>query len=229
MCRFPIDDGPLRSPVATYMLRTFFVALLLAASAAATAAQEVELYMLRATSDAAAFATPGGWGLAGRFSLLDWLDLQVSFSRRADVTHEETEVCTLWQPRWQCSREAVEVESKLSEASVIVLPHLLDTDYLTLSIGGGATLNELRSSGYGTSGRPLPINIPGGSQVGFAGTVDVGLRPSRWSRFVLHASARLHHVDLDGCLHGEETPKVERFCGFYTFRELRVGLGFRVN
>jgi hypothetical protein len=40
-------------------------------------------------------------------------------------------------------------------------------------------------------------------------------------------SGRLHHAELDGCLPPGDVPVVERFCGFYTFREIRAGIAIR--
>lgn len=208
--------------------RVLLVLLLWAASAAETGAQEVELFAHRGTGDLAQLESTGGLGVAGRFPLLDWLDLHVSLSARDGTSAGAEEVCVRWQPRWNCAVEPVAYESDLQEASVVLLPALVRTHRIRLAAGGGMTLNKLRSTGKGESGLPIPANLPSGAQRGFVGMADVSLSPGRRSPLALVLGARVHRAELDGCIPEEgEVPVVERFCGFYTFKEVRLGVAFR--
>jgi len=210
------------------MSRLVLAALLCVCVATATAAQEVEVFTHRASSDLDALEETDGFGLAGRFPLLERLDLRVSLSLRSATSGGVEEVCTQWQPRWKCYDEPVAYESSLQEASVLLLPKLLETNHVRVAAGGGITLNKLHSSAAGESGRPVAVNLPSGAQRGFVGVADLSLSPGRHSAFALVAGAKIHRAELDGCVaRGADIPVVERFCGFYTFKEVRVGLAFR--
>ena len=209
------------------MSRLFLVLLLTAGSAAASAAQEVQFYAHRGSSDLEHLASADGLGLAGRFPLLEWLDVQVSLSLRSGTSEGVEEVCTQWQPRWNCFDEPVAYETSLQEASLVLIPSLVKTDQIRIAAGGGMTLNKLRSNGKGDSGRPVSVNMPSGAQRGFVGIADVSLSPGWRSAWALVAGVKIHHTELDGCIADGDLPVVERFCGFYTFKEVRVGLAFR--
>ena len=204
------------------------LALALLAGTASLSAQEVELYAHRGSSDLNQLESTDGLGLAGRFPLLEWLDVQVSLSLRSGTSQGMEEVCSLWQPRWQCYDEAVEYESSIQEAGVVLLPTLVETDHLRLALGGGMTLNRLSSDGTGESGRPMALNMPGGAQRGFIGIADVSLSAGPRSPFAVVVGARIHRAELDGCTaDNADIPVIERFCGFYTFREVWAGVAFR--
>lgn len=209
------------------MSRLLLVLLIVAGSAAGSAAQEVEFYAHRGSSDLDHLASADGLGFAGRFPLLEWLDVRVSLSLRSGTSGAVEEVCTQWQPRWQCYQEPVAYESSLQEAGVMLLPSLIETDQIRIAAGGGMTLNRLSSRGKGDSGRAVAVNMPGGAQRGFVGVADVSISPGWRSAWALVAGVKIHHTELDGCIADGDLPVVERFCGFYTFKEVRVGLAFR--
>jgi hypothetical protein len=196
--------------------------------ASASAAQEVEFFAHQSSNDLEALEGAKGLGLAGRFPLLEWLDVRVALSLRSGESGGIEEVCTQWQPRWQCYDEPVSYESSLQEASVTLLPALVRTDNIRLAVGGGMTLNKLHSNGDGESGRPVPVNMPSGAQRGFVGLADLSISPGRRSPFVIVARAKFHRAELDGCIPDDPNiPVVERFCGSYTFKEVQVGVAFR--
>jgi hypothetical protein len=210
------------------MDRLFVALLFVAGSAAASAAQEVEIFAHRGSSDLSQLESTSGLGIAGRFPLLERLDLHISLSARSGTSSATEEVCVQWQPRWGCGVEGVAYESSLQEASVVLLPVLLRTDRLRLAAGGGMTLNKLRSTGKGDSGLPVAVNMPSGAQRGFIGTADVSLSPGRRSPWAVVMAAKIHRAELDGCTPDDPNiPVVERFCGSYTFKEVRVGVAFR--
>lgn len=203
--------------------------LVLASVAAAgpTEAQEVEFFAHRGSSDLRELAEIEGLGLAGRFPLLEWLDVEVSLSSRSGTSASTEEVCTIWQPRWQCYEEPTSYETSLGEASAVLLPAVIRTDLLRLAVGGGMSLNKLHSKSSGESGRPIAVNMPSGAQRGFLAVADLTLSPGRRAPFAVIVAARLHRAELDGCIPEGDVPVVERFCGFYTFKELRAGVAFR--
>jgi len=207
--------------------RILLTALLLL-TAAPAASQEVEIFAHKGSGDLAELESTQGLGLAGRFPLLEWLDLHVSLSlRSADAANEE-EVCTQWQPRWQCYVEPTTYESRLQEASVMLLPALVRSDHVRLAVGGGITLNKLYSDGTGDSGRPIALNMPSGGQRGFVGMADLSFSPGRRSAWALVVGAKLHRAKLDGCVPDDDRiPVIERFCGSYNFKEVRAGVAFR--
>ena len=203
------------------------IILALLAGATSLSAQEVQIYGHRGSSDLTELESTEGLGLATRFPLLEWLDLQIAFSFRSGTSGGVEEVCSQWQPRWQCYAEPVFFDSSLQEAAAALVPRLLETDYVRLSAGGGMSLNRLYVSGTGESGRPIAINMPGGAQRGFLALADVALSPGRRSQFSLVAGAKIHWADIDGCTAGNpDIPVVERYCGFYTFKEVRAGVAF---
>ena len=204
--------------------------LVLLASVAVVApgnAQEVEFYTHRGSSDLRELAEVDGFGLAGRFPLLEWLDVQVSLSSRGGTSASLEEVCTIWQPRWQCYVEPTSYETSLGEASAVFLPAIIRTDMLRFAVGGGLSLNKLHSKSSGESGRPIAVNMPSGAQRGFLAVADLAVSPAPQLPIALIVAARLHRAELDGCIPPGEVPVVERFCGFYTFKEVRAGVAFR--
>lgn len=228
---FPFTLTPLAATRFSRRLR--WVPLLLAFLAAgldrtAAGAQEVAVFAHRGASDLVQLESTDGFGLAGRFPLLEWLDVMVSLSRRTGASAGVEEVCSQWQPRWQCYEEPVAYESDIEEAGFLLLPSLLETDHLRIAAGGGMSLNKFHSKGEGDSGRPVAVNMPSGAQRGFIGLVDVTLSPGRRSPWALVAAARIHRAELDGCVaQGVDLPVVEHFCGFYTFKEVNLGVALR--
>ena len=63
-------------------------------AAGPTAAQEVEVFAHRGSSDLRELAEVDGFGLAGRFPLLEWLDVQVSLSSRSGTSASTEEAAS---------------------------------------------------------------------------------------------------------------------------------------
>lgn len=181
-----------------------------------------------ASSTNAELPRPQGFGVFGQAEALG-VGYRLTYLRYSDSTSKPGIVCQVYSPRIDCTTEGVDTSVRVGSARVEVLKLVPLGERIQLGVGGGASFNSLLVTATGESGRMADTGTPSSGNLGGLGTMSLALTPVASVPLTLRATGSLHWVRFNGCESPDDpTSGYAPFCGTDRFREIHVGLSYRV-
>lgn len=193
---------------------------------APVAAQELALYGVMATSNDVEFPSPVGVGASAlKVVGSDWL-LRLSYVRTYDSTLKPGVVCITYSPRIGCHTEPVSTTDSFSGLRFGFMRALHLGSVARLGAGVGISLNAIHIDARAAAdGHAADLERPLTAVAGYLGMVHLNLTPVPSLPLGLTAGYQLHRVLFEACSDVLYAP----FCGAKTFREVDLGLFYRIG
>ncbi|MEK9499383.1 hypothetical protein WI372_00135 [Gemmatimonadota bacterium DH-20] len=196
---------------------------------APTAAQELGVMMVRASSPNPELPDPQGIGLFAQFEARSGFGFRMMYVRTSNDTDKPGIVCQVYSPRIDCDTEGVATSAGVGSFRAEATRVLPLGDRLRVDVSAGATFNSLDVTATGVSGRPADTAVPSSGNLGALGTVGLAITPLPALPLTLRAMGSLHWIKFNGCESQDDpTSGYDPFCGTDRFREIQIGLTYRV-
>jgi len=202
------------------------LALALFGAPSALLAQEYGLHGLWTSSSIPEMAAPRGVGFHAWFPAGQHSAIRASLYRQGQSFSREAPVCIQYQPSpVGCRVEQVDTDARLAGATVTGLLRRAFLPGVEGEVGLGVSLSEVAVQETTVSGRASNLYTQNTAQAGALLHLGTRIHPIRSVPLSLEVSYGHHLKNLKAC--SEDAWRFTPFCGTSTFRELRVGLGFR--
>jgi hypothetical protein len=189
-------------------------------------AQEYGLHGLLTSSSIPEMASPRGLGFYAWFPASPHSAIRASVYRQGQSFGREAPVCIQYQPSpVGCRVEPIDTEARLAGATVTGLLRRALLTGVEGEVGLGVSLSEVAVRETTDSGRASNLYTQNTAQAGALLHLGARIRPSPSVPLSLELSYGHHLKELRAC--SEDAWRFTPFCGTSTFREFRVGLGYR--
>lgn len=185
--------------------------------------------MVRASSPNPELPEPQGTGVFAQFEAPSGFGFRMMYVRTSNDTDKPGIVCQVYSPRIDCAIEGVQTSASVGSFRAEGMRALPLGDRLRVDVSAGATFNSLRVTATGETGRPADTAVPSSGNLGLLGTVGLAVTPVPSVPLTLRAMGALHWIKFNGCeSQNDPTSGYDPFCGTDRFREIQIGLTYRI-
>ncbi|HSJ24437.1 MAG TPA: hypothetical protein VK929_07215 [Longimicrobiales bacterium] len=188
------------------------------------AAQQMSVMLLNGSTDIPEISSAGGWAVSMGFAAGDLLRLEAGIHHRRQNSHLDTNVCISYEQMVGCRVEATRREAYLRGFGVGAALPIRPVPSLSIELGTGITLNQVRADDRTASGRANALFTRPTGQWGLAVGATARLRPVPTLPVSLHAGIGNHWIRMTSC--GQYDWDESPFCGTASIRDLSAGLSF---
>lgn len=185
--------------------------------------------MVRASSTNPELPDPQGIGLFAQFEARSGFGFRMMYVRTSNDTDKPGIVCQVYSPRIGCITEGVVTSAGVGSFRAEGTRAVPLGERLQVDISAGATFNSLSVEATGISGRPADTGVPSSGHIGGLGSVGLAVTPLPSVPLTLRAMGSLHWIRFNGCESPDDpTSGYAPFCGTDRFREIQVGVTYKV-